>query len=351
MSAVPHPIALAGRGVSPRASGMIMAGFSAFRYPGSPAPGRVRAETTAASALECRRCHDLTIDDIRGAVPFRFRDRRLGAQLDGDKTHCHAGNSSLDDGYSHRYRHLGATHHARHQQAVEHSQTERSPGHTGDFAVPHGRFLGADDGGLEVRPGRSIVLGYTTPLWVAPGAWLLLKEDLSARQVVGIVIGLTGFAIMFNPAAFDWPRREAVLGNGLLLLSALAWSVSILYTRAHHWIAAPFQLVFWQALLATFLLTILALIIEGELHIVWSNTLGIWFAYSGVVGTALGFWAMTVVGRRVSATTTSLGILATPVIGIVSSAAFLGEQVDQALLIAATMIIVGIGIGTSSRSS
>ena len=196
--------------------------------------------------------------------------------------------------------------------------------------------------GLKYVPvGRSIVLGYTTPLWVAPGAWLLLKEDLSARQVVGIAIGLTGLAIMFNPAAFDWTDREAVLGNGLLLLSALAWSVSILYTRAHHWIATPFQLVFWQALLATFLLTILALIIEGELHIVWSNTLGIWFAYSGVVGTALGFWAMTVVGRRVSATTTSLGILATPVIGIVSSAAFLGEQVDQALLIAATMIIVG----------
>ena len=206
--------------------------------------------------------------------------------------------------------------------------------------------------GLKYVPvGRSIVLGYTTPLWVAPVAWLLLKEDLAARQVIGIVIGLTGLAIMFNPSAFDWTNCDAVLGNGLLLLSALAWSVSILYTRAHHWIATPFQLVFWQALLATILLTILALIIEGELEIVWSNTLIMWFAYSGLVGTALGFWAMTVVGRSIPATTTSLGILATPVVGIASSVAFLGEQVDQALLIAATMIIVGIGIGTFSRSS
>lgn len=206
--------------------------------------------------------------------------------------------------------------------------------------------------GLKYVPvGRSIVLGYTTPLWVAPAAWLLLKEDLSARQLVGIMIGLTGLAVMFNPSAFDWTNRDAVLGNGLLLLSALAWSVSILYTRAHHWIATPFQLVFWQALLAAILLTMLALIIEGELHIVWSNTLIMWFAYSGLVGTALGFWAMTVVARGVPATTTSLGILATPVVGIASSVAFLGEQVDQALLIAATMITVGIGIGTFSRSS
>src|SRR5215207_8116081 len=124
--------------------------------------------------------------------------------------------------------------------------------------------------GLKYVPvGRSIVLGYTTPLWVAPGAWLLLGEDLSTRQLIGIVIGLTGLAVMFNPSAFDWTDRDAVLGNGLLLLSALAWSVSILYTRAHRWIATPFQLVFWQALLATILLTILALMIEGELHIVW----------------------------------------------------------------------------------
>jgi drug/metabolite transporter (DMT)-like permease len=99
--------------------------------------------------------------------------------------------------------------------------------------------------GLKYVPvGRSIVLGYTTPLWVAPGAWLLLREEISARQVVGIAIGLTGLALMFNPLAFDWTDRDAVLGNSLLLGSALAWSVSILYTRAHHWLATPFQLVF-----------------------------------------------------------------------------------------------------------
>ena len=60
---------------------------------------------------------------------------------------------------------------------------------------------------------------------------------------------------------------------------------------------------------------------------------------------------MTVVSRSVPATTTSIGILATPVVGIATSVAFLGEQVDQALLIAAAMIVVGIAIGTFSRSS
>jgi drug/metabolite transporter (DMT)-like permease len=93
------------------------------------------------------------------------------------------------------------------------------------------------------------------------------------------------------------------------------------------------------------------MLFEGEPHIRWSNPLVLWFAYSGLVGTALGFWAMTVVGRSVPATTTFLGILAPPIVGIVSSAAFLGEQVDRLLLIPAAIIIVGIGIGTFNRAS
>ena len=91
--------------------------------------------------------------------------------------------------------------------------------------------------GLQYVPaGRSVVLGYTTPLWVTPGAWLFLHEKLPARRAVGIIIGLAGLAVLFNPLTFAWNDRQAVYGNALLLLAALAWSVSILYVRAHRWI-------------------------------------------------------------------------------------------------------------------
>ena len=132
-----------------------------------------------------------------------------------------------------------------------------------------------------------------------------------------------------------------------LILAAGGAVLEILRIRTPIW-----RLRFWQALLATVLLTTLALTIEGEPHIRWSNPLVMWFAYSGLVATALGFWAMTVVGRSVPATTTSLGILATPIVGIASSAAFLGEQVERLLLIAAAMIIVGIAVGSfNTRAS
>jgi drug/metabolite transporter (DMT)-like permease len=203
--------------------------------------------------------------------------------------------------------------------------------------------------GLKYVPvGRSVVLGYTTPLWVAPAAWLLLDEPMPPRRVLGVIVGLAGLLFLFNPLSFDWSDGNAVLGNGLVLLAALAWSISILYTRAHRWTATPFQLVMWQAALAAGVLSVLAIVFEGAPHIAWNAGLIGAFACNGVIGTAFGFWAMTVVNKELPATTTSLGLLGTPVAGIALSALFLGERIDSGLMIATAMILLGIAIGTAA---
>lgn len=201
--------------------------------------------------------------------------------------------------------------------------------------------------GLQFVPvGRSIVLGYTTPLWVAPAAWLLLGEAMTRARLAGIGLGLAGLVVMFNPLALDWGDTRALLGNGLILLAALCWAVNILYVRAHRWISTPFQLAFWQTLLATLVLFVLALSIDGVPHISWSPGLAGAFLYGGVCGTALAYWAMAMVNRSLPAITTSLGILATPVVGVVTSVVVLGETVDVSLMLAMAMILGGIAIGT-----
>ena len=70
--------------------------------------------------------------------------------------------------------------------------------------------------GLKYVPaGRSIVLGYTTPLWVAPGAWLFLREKMPPMRLLGITVGLAGLLTLFNPFSFDWSNDAALMGNGL----------------------------------------------------------------------------------------------------------------------------------------
>src|SRR5690349_19958376 len=97
--------------------------------------------------------------------------------------------------------------------------------------------------GLQLVPvGRSAILAYTTPLWVAPGASLFLGERLTGRRALGVAIGLVGLGALFNPLSLDWTRRDVVLGHVATLAAALLWAASILHIRGHRWRSTPFDL-------------------------------------------------------------------------------------------------------------
>jgi len=206
--------------------------------------------------------------------------------------------------------------------------------------------------GLQLVPlGRSIVLGYTVPLWVTPGAALLLGESVSKKQIVGVALGIVGLAVMFNPLSFDWSDRNALLGNGSLLLAALSWAANILYVRAHRWVSTPFQLTFWQTLLAGLISSVIALGVEGVPAIDWTPLLTGTLAFAGIFGTAFAYWAMAVANRSLPAVTTSLVLLATPVVGVFCSALLFDEPVTPSLMVAMVMILGGIATGVLSASN
>ena len=216
------------------------------------------------------------------------------------------------------------------------------------IAIPHMvAFSGLVAIGIQFVPaGRAVVLGYTTPLWVIPAARLFLGEPITRYHLAGGAVAFAGLAIMFNPVSFDWSDGRSLLGNGLLLLAAACWAVSIVYVRAHRWISTPFQLVFWETLLASGLLGALALFFDGLPRVEWTPQLVLLLIYSGVCGNALAYWAMATVNRSLPAAVTSLGLLATPVVGTLTAALTLGEPVTLALLGAMTLIIGGIALGT-----
>ena len=204
--------------------------------------------------------------------------------------------------------------------------------------------------GLKYLPAsRAIVLGYTTPLWVTPAAFIFLKERLPWLRLAGVVLGLAGLFVLFDPSRFDWHSTEIVIGNGLVLLAALCWSISIVYTRAHRWIGTPFQLILWQTLVASLILVALAFAREGTPNLNLSAA-AIWaLLYNGAIGTALGFLAMNIVNKELPATVTSLGVLATPVVGLFLSAIMLHEQIDLPLMVASLLITAGIAMGVVRR--
>jgi drug/metabolite transporter (DMT)-like permease len=213
-----------------------------------------------------------------------------------------------------------------------------------------GAFAALVSLGLQYVPaGRSVVLAYTTPLWVIPAARLFLGEPIGRGRQAGLALGLAGLAVIFNPLAFDWHDGDAVFGNGLVLLAALCWAANIVYVRAHRWVTPPFELAFWQALLASVVLAGVAWAAEGTPRVVWSPDLGWLLGYGGVFGIAVAYWAVVNVNRSLPAGVTSIGLLGVPVVGLLCSAAILHEPLSTPLVVGMALIVAGIAAGVLDK--
>jgi drug/metabolite transporter (DMT)-like permease len=196
--------------------------------------------------------------------------------------------------------------------------------------------------GLQlVSVGRSVVLAYTTPLWVLPAAALFLGERLTLRKWAGAALGLGGILVLFNPFAFDWRDARSVGGHAALLGAALLWAASIVQIRRHRWTATPFQLVPWEIFLSTGLLLAIALLSGEPPQVDWTPNL-VWL----LIGTgALGiipYWAVATAGVRLPALTVSLGLLGAPIVGVLAAAVALGEPMEAATWAALTCVIGGV---------
>jgi drug/metabolite transporter (DMT)-like permease len=134
-----------------------------------------------------------------------------------------------------------------------------------------------------------------------------------------VLIGLAGLVALFNPLALDWTDRTVVLGNLAILSGALLWAISILHIRAHRWVSTPFELIPWETLLATLLLVPIALSTTPPAPGDWSPSFVVLLLYLGIVGTAIAYWATATASRHLPAVTTSLGLLATPVVSVITA--------------------------------
>ena len=198
----------------------------------------------------------------------------------------------------------------------------------------------------HVPAGRAVVLAYTTPIWVTPLAALLLKERVNAVKLLGLVLGLGGIAVLFNPFGFDWRDREVVLGSGMLMGAAFVWALTIVHVRAHRWHGTPLELAPWGMLIAAAPLTLLSYWQEGPLHLDGSAALAAILIYNGPIATAFAFWAAVMVNKNLPATSTSLGFLGVPMSGAIVAALALGEPLTPTLLLGLALIVGGVAAMT-----
>lgn len=199
--------------------------------------------------------------------------------------------------------------------------------------------------GLQFVPaGRSGVLTYTPMLWLVPLS-LLVGERVGWRAVLGVALGMVGIVVLIDPTRFDWTDRSLIEGHVLLLLAGLSWAIAILHSRRHRWRTSPLDVLPWQMSVATILLWSLALIIEPRGYLDLGKA-DLWIAllYIGTFAGPAGTWAAVSVARALPPITGSLGMLATPLLGIAGSAVLVGETITLNLVLGAALMIAGIAI-------
>ncbi|MDH5856053.1 DMT family transporter [Lampropedia aestuarii] len=202
---------------------------------------------------------------------------------------------------------------------------------------------------VHVDTSRAVLLAYTTPLWGVVVGWLALRQTPTRWQLAALLLGLAGIGLICSPWEMDWSAPGAVMGAAFLLVGAISWSVVILHIKRHRWSASPLALAPWQMLLATVPLAAIAYGLEGApTEIAWDLRLVELLVFIGPIATSACFVISAEHGRRVSTFTMSNFTLGVPLIGILASVLFLGNQLTVLFAAGLGLVVAGMVLAATA---
>jgi drug/metabolite transporter (DMT)-like permease len=197
--------------------------------------------------------------------------------------------------------------------------------------------------GLAIEaPGRAIVLAYTFSLWAIPIGILLGVERLGRFHLIGAAIGFAGLVLFMNPGLVDWTSGRTLLGNGFLLLSAIAWAFGSCLYRRRIWRTGFWTQTFWQLAVSAPVVLAFALPQMTDEPIHWSVSLMAILTYNWIVTTALGYFLWALVLTAMPATIAGQVLALTPVGGFLLSIVIFGGAITADVIASIGLIVAGI---------
>ncbi len=211
-----------------------------------------------------------------------------------------------------------------------------------------GGFFALTHIALDIIPaGRTAILCNVTVFWLIPLSVWLLGERVSGRQWLAAAVGLAGVTALMAPWSLIGAETGAAHlgGYGLLLLSSLAWTCSILVTRRIPPARPVLELLPWCFAVGALLLLPVALVMDPGGGI---PRAALWEAlFVGGIAAPIGTWGTIEAGRRLSGVVASVGFLLVPALGVVLSHVWLGEALGWDIAIGGALI--GLSVWLAAR--
>jgi len=187
----------------------------------------------------------------------------------------------------------------------------------------------------------SVLLVTTSPIFVGLGGWLLLKEPLYRRTVIGIAISLVGTAIV---TLNDWGiGHHAFTGDLLALGGALAITGHLLIGRRQRQRMTALTYVAVINTTAAVLLLLMAVVSGNRLTGYSAATYG-FFALLAAGPQLTGHFIFNFALGRVPPVVIAIALLAEPIGSSVLAFLVLGEVPDPPLYLGAVVILAGIAL-------
>jgi drug/metabolite transporter (DMT)-like permease len=176
---------------------------------------------------------------------------------------------------------------------------------------------------LSAATSRVAILSYTMPIWAVILSWIFLRERPTGLQPIAIGLCIAGLAVLIYPLA----ATGIPIGILLALCTGVSWAAGTVYLKWARLEIDAVALSTWQVAIALVVIATCMVVFEGGPQLQMAHTDGlVATVLAGVLGTgtAYGLWFSII--RRLPAMTASLGVLGSPVIGVISSVLILGER-------------------------
>jgi drug/metabolite transporter (DMT)-like permease len=186
---------------------------------------------------------------------------------------------------------------------------------------------------LTAATSRVTILTYTMPIWAVLLARIVLGEKLTVNRTISVILCICGLLVLIYPLA------ESGVPSGILLAigAGVSWAVGTIYQKWARIKGDPVVIAAWQVGIAFVIMIVCVHVSEGD-RIGDIGGDGAGRGGSGAVGSGVAYLLWFEIVRRLSAMTASLGILSSPVIGVLSSVVILGERPTLADVIGFMMI-------------
>lgn len=198
---------------------------------------------------------------------------------------------------------------------------------------------------LGISPGLASLILQIQVFFSMGLSFLIFDDRPSPFKIIGSLISFIGIGIV----GFHVNGGSTFIGLILMLLAAFSWAAGNMFTKKIH-SESPLALVVWGNLAAFPVMVLVSYLFEGPAVILSSLQNVSWAAIAALCyivyfSTHIGYGAWGFLMKSYSTSVVVPFTLLVPVVGFMSSALYLGEEIQSWKLLASLFIMGGLVFG------